>query len=59
MPKPNEAVVATRMKAFAERGDVHNLGLLLVAGLLHPFEYVDQITELALQANIDAPITLN
>ena len=59
MKTPNSAVVATRMKAFAERSDVRNLGLLLVAGLLHPFEYVDKITDLAVQAGIDSPITLN
>ena len=59
MKTPNSAVVATRMKAFAERSDVRNLGLLVVAGLLHPFDYIDKITDLALQAGIDAPVVLN
>ena len=59
MPKPNEAVIAQRMKDFAERADVRNLGILLVGGLIHPFDYVDKITDLALEAGIDAPVRLN
>lgn len=56
---PNEAVIAQRMKDFAERSDVRNLGVLLVGGLMHPFDYVDKITELALETGIDAPVRLN
>ena len=59
MKTPNSEVVKLRTKQFAERADVRDLGILLVAGLLHPFEYVDKITELALQASIDAPVRLN
>lgn len=59
MPKPNDAVVVQRMKDFAERADVRNLGVLLVGGLIHPFDYVDKITDLALEAGIDAPVRLN
>lgn len=59
MPNANKAVIAQRMKDFAERADVRNLGILLVGGLIHPFDYVDKITDLALEAGIDAPIRLN
>ena len=59
MPNANKAVIAQRMKDFAERADVRNLGILLVGGLIHPFDYVDKITDLALAAGIDAPIRLN
>lgn len=55
----NEEVVKLRTKQFAERADVRNLGILLVAGLLHPFDYIDKVTDLALQAGIDAPVVLN
>ncbi len=55
----NSEVVKLRTKQFAERADVRDLGILLVAGLLHPFEYVDKITDLAMQAGIDAPVVLN
>ncbi len=55
----NSAIVAQRMKDFAERADVRNLGVLLVGGLIHPFDYVDKITDLALEAGIDAPVRLN
>lgn len=59
MKTPNAEVVKLRTKQFAERADVRNLGILLVAGLLHPFDYIDKVTDLALQAGIDSPITLN
>jgi len=59
MKTPNSEVVKLRTKQFAERADVRDLGILLVAGLLHPFEYVDKITDLAVQAGIDAPVVLN
>lgn len=59
MKTPNSEVVKLRTKQFAERADVRNLGILVVAGLLHPFEYVDKITDLAVQAGIDAPVVLN
>ena len=55
----NEEVVKLRTKQFAERADVRDLGILLVAGLLHPFDYIDKVTDLALQAGIDAPVVLN
>lgn len=57
--KPNSVVISLRMKEFAERADVRNLGVLLVGGLIHPFDYVDKITDLALEAGIDAPVRLN
>lgn len=59
MKAPNSEVVKLRTKQFAERADVRNLGILLVAGLLHPFDYIDKVTDLALQAGIDAPVVLN
>jgi hypothetical protein len=59
MKTPNSEVVKLRTKQFAERADVRNLGILLVAGLLHPFDYIDKVTDLALQAGIDAPVVLN
>ena len=59
MKPPNSEVVKLRTKQFAERSDVRDLGILLVAGLLHPFEYIDKITDLALAAGIDAPVVLN
>lgn len=59
MKPPNSEVVKLRTKQFAERADVRNLGILLVAGLLHPFDYIDKVTDLALQAGIDAPVVLN
>lgn len=31
----------------------------LVGGLIHPFDYVDKITDLALEAGIDAPVLPN
>lgn len=55
----NAEVVKLRCKQFAERGDVRNLGILLVSGLLSPFEYVDKITDLAVQSGIDTPVRLN
>ena len=55
----NEEVVKLRTKQFAERADVRDLGILLVAGLLHPFDYIDKVTDLALQAGIDTPVVLN
>lgn len=59
MKTPNSEVVKLRTKQFAECADVRNLGILLVAGLLHPFDYIDKVTDLALQAGIDAPVVLN
>ena len=59
MKTPNSEVVKLRTKQFAERADVRNLGILVVAGLLHPFDYIDKVTDLALQAGIDAPVVLN
>ena len=59
MKTPNSEVVKLRTKQFAERADVRDLGILLVAGLLHPFDYVDKITDLALAAGIDSPVVLN
>ena len=59
MKTPNAEVVKLRTKQFAERADVRDLGILLVAGLLHPFDYIDKVTNLALQAGIDAPVVLN
>ena len=59
MKTPNSEVVKLRTKQFAERADVRDLGILLVAGLLHPFDYIDKVTDLALQAGIDTPVVLN
>lgn len=59
MPTGKQAVLAQRLKDFQERQDVRDLGILLVGGLLHPFDYVDKITDLALAAGLDSPIRLN
>ena len=59
MPTGKQAVLAQRLQEFQERQDVRDLGILLVAGLLHPFDYVDKITDLALSAGLDAPIRFN
>ena len=55
----NAAVVEQRIQDFNERADVRNLGVLLVGGLLSPFEYVDRLTVLALAAGLDTPTRLN
>lgn len=55
----NQAITEQRMKDFAERADVRHLGVLLVGGLLHPFDYVEKIAELAESSDISAPQRLN
>lgn len=59
MKTAQEAAQAERITAFAKRKDVESLALQLVAGLIHPFDYVDKITALALSASIDQPVRLN
>lgn len=55
----NHAVMEERKKNFAERADVRSLGHLLVAGLLHPWDYAVKIADLTEESNIHDPINVN
>ena len=55
----HSAVVAQRMTDFADRADVRQQAILLVAGLISPFDYVENISKLALGAGLDNPVVLN
>lgn len=55
----NPAVIAQRMDDLANRADVRQLAILLVAGLITPFQYVEKFTAIAEGSNLSDPTVLN
>ena len=55
----HHGIIAQRMDDLANRADVRQLAILLVAGLITPFQYVEKFTAIAESSNLSAPTVLN